>query len=116
MGGHVDNKYWEAFSTAILTSSLDVGVAAVGDALFGNQQQTTTVGPDGGTTTTSSPTSTAMQQAVQNVGTVGQSIVGSVVNLQPTIYVDQGEQINIFVNKDVVFPIETFGGGAGFIP
>lgn len=117
MGGDVDNKYLEAFSTAILTSSLDIGVAAIGDALFGSQQQTTTTGPNGGssTTTSSSPTATAMQTAVQNLGSVGQSIVNSTVNLAPTIHIDQGEIINIFVNKDVVFPYG-LSSEMGFVP
>jgi type IV secretion system protein VirB10 len=114
-GGFVDNKYFEAFSTAIFTSSLDVGFAALGDSLFGSQQQTTTTGPGGGTSVTSSPTATAMQQAISNLGSVGQSIVNSTVNLEPTIHIDQGELINVFVNKDVMFPT---GGmnNAGFIP
>ena len=114
MEGDVDNKYFETFSTAIFTSSLDIGIAALGDALFGNQQQTTTTG-GGGTTTTSSPTATAMQTAVQTIGEVGKSIVGSTLNLQPTIYIDQGEKINIFVNKDLVFPYG-INGETDFIP
>lgn len=117
MGGEVDNKYFETFSTAILTSSMDVAVAAIGDALFGNQNQSSSVGPSGTSTVNSSPTATAMQTAIQNLGTVGQSIVNNVVNLEPTIHVDQGSQINIFVNKDVVFPQELINGGeAGIIP
>jgi len=114
MTGDVDNKYFEAFSTAIMTSSLDVAVAAVGDALFGSQQQTTTT-TGGGTTASSSTSATAMQNAIQNLGTVGQSIVNSTVNLQPTIHIDQGEMINIFVNKDIVFPTG-LNGESGFIP
>lgn len=115
MEGDVDNKYFEAFSTAIFSSTLDIGLAALGDALFGNQQQTTTTGAGGGTTTTSSPTSTAMQTAVQNLGDVGKSIVGSTLNLQPTIYIDQGQRLNIMVNKDIVFPYG-INGEMEFIP
>ncbi len=106
--GDVDNKYFETFSTAILTSTMDIGVAAAGDALFGNQQQTTTTGSSG-TTTTSSPTATAMQTAVQNLGTVGQSIVANQLSLMPTINIDQGEIINIFVSKDLIFPARITG-------
>ena len=102
--GFVDDHFFEAFTTAILTSSIDVATAAVGDALFGNQQQTQTTGT-GGYTTTSSPTATAMQTAVSNIGSVGQAIVGSAINIAPTIHVDQGQMISIFVDKDVVFPM-----------
>jgi len=114
MEGYVDDKYFEAFSTAILASMLDIGVAATGDALFGNQQQTTTT-TGGGTTTTSSPTATAMQEAIQNVGDVGKSIVGSTLNVVPTIHIDQGTEINIFVNHDLVFPFG-MGASSGFVP
>ena len=108
MAGDVDNKYFETFSTAIMVSSLDIAVAAAGQGLFGNQQQTTTTG-GGSTTTTSSPTATATQTAVQNIGTIGQSIVGSTLNLMPTIHVDQGSEIRIFVNKDLLFPDSVTG-------
>lgn len=101
--GFVDDHYFEAFSTALLTSSIDIATAAVGDSLFGSQQQTQ-ANQYGGSTITQSPSSQAMQTAIQNLGTVGQSIVGNVLNITPTVHVDQGQQINIFVNKDVVFP------------
>jgi type IV secretion system protein VirB10 len=101
--GDVDNKYFEIFSSAILTSSMDIGIAAAGQALFGNQQQTTTTS-GGGTTTTSSPSATAVQEAVQNFGDVGKSIVGSTLSLAPTINIDQGTPIEVLVNHDLVFP------------
>ncbi len=104
MGGDVDNKYFEAYSTAILSSAMDIGVAGIGQALFGNNQQTTTTSNSGGTTTASSPEGTAMQQAVSNIGDVSKSIVASTLNAQPTIYVDQGTPIIVFVNKDLIFP------------
>lgn len=115
MTGDVDNKYFEAFSSAILVSALDIGVAATGDTLFGKQQQTTTTNPDGGSTTNSSPTATAMQNAVQSIGSVGQTIVGNALNLSPTINIDQGTRINILVNKDLLFPDSVTGGGSSFI-
>lgn len=107
-GGDVDNKYFEVFSAAILTSALDIGVAAAGQGLFGNQQQTTTTG-GGGTTTTSSPSATAMQGSVQNIGDVGKTIVGNVLNLSPTISIDQGTEVNVFVNRDLSFPNQGSG-------
>jgi type IV secretion system protein VirB10 len=113
MTGFVDNKYFEAFSTALLTSALDIGVATAGDALLGNGVSTVTT--NGVTTQNLSGSGTALQSAMQNLGSVGQSIVTSTVNLQPTIHIDQGELINIFVNKDVVFP-PGLDGVAGFVP
>jgi type IV secretion system protein VirB10 len=113
MGGYVDNKYFEVFSSAFLTSALDIGTAAIGDALFGNQQTTTTTNGNG-SSTTESPTAAAMQQAVQNIGNIGNSIVNSALNLAPTIYIDQGTQVNVFVNRDLIFPPEVTGS-MGFV-
>lgn len=104
IAGDVDNKYFEMFSSAILTSSLDIGVAALSDALFGDQQSTTTNNNSGGSTTTSSPTSTAVQSAVDSIGAVGKAIVNNNVGLTPTITIDQGTPVNVFVNKELVFP------------
>jgi type IV secretion system protein VirB10 len=101
----VDNKYFDMFSTALLTSSMDVSMAAIGQGLFGTQQQVQTAGASGGgTTVVQSPSATAMQQGIQNLGQVGQSIIANTLNVAPTITVDQGTPINIFVNKDLVFP------------
>lgn len=102
--GDVDNKYIDMFSTALLTSSLDIGLAAIGQGLFGDQQQTTTNNSQGGSTTTSSATGTAMQQAVTNIGDIGKQVVGSALGLAPTISVDQGTPVNIYVNKELEFP------------
>ena len=113
MTGDVDNKYFEIFSGAIMTSALDIGVAAAGDALFGNQQ-TTSTNNGTGTTTTQSPTSTAMQTAVQNISDVGNGIVNNALNTTPTIYIDQGTPIDVFVNKDLVFP-SGVAGASSFI-
>ena len=103
VGGDVDNKYFEMFSSALLTSSLDIAVAEITDKLFPNQSSTTTTG-NGTTTTTQTPAETAVQSAVQNIGNVGQSIASSALNLVPTITVDQGTQVSVFVNHDLIFP------------
>lgn len=114
LDGEVDNKYTEMFSTALLTSAMDIGIAAVGEALFGDEQSTTTTN-GGGSTTTTSATGTAMQGAVDNVGQVGKTIVGATLTLTPTITVDQGTPVNVFVNKELVFPPSVTGNMMGFI-
>jgi type IV secretion system protein VirB10 len=113
--GDVDEKYFEMFSAGILVSILGIGTAAVGETLFGDQTQTQTTNTNGSTTTTSSPSTTAMQQSVATIGSIGQSIVGGLLNVQPIVHVDQGTKVNIFVNRDLVFPYG-MGGGLEFIP
>lgn len=104
--GDVDNKYMEMFTNSALTSAMTISVAAIGEALFGDDQSSTTTNNGGGSTTTTSPSGQAMRDAVDNIGQVGKSIVGTALGLQPTIYVDQGTPINVFVNKELVFPPE----------
>jgi type IV secretion system protein VirB10 len=112
-GVYVDNKYFEAYEAAFLTSLLDIGVAAAGQGLFGNQDTSTTTGVNGTTTnTTGSAGSEAVTQAVQSIGNVSSNIVSSELNLSPTITVDQGSKINIFVNKDLVFSPNITGHSA----
>ncbi len=106
IAGDVDNKYMEMFTNAALTSSMTIGVAAIGELLFGDDQSSTTTNDGGGSTTTTSPSGQAMREAVDSIGQVGKSIVGAALGLQPTIYVDQGTPINVFVSKELVFPPE----------
>lgn len=100
--GIVDNKYSEIFSAAVLTSVLSIGVAVAVDSLS-NQGSTTTTSSTG-TTQSGSAAAPAGQAAVNAVGTVGRDIVNTMLDLRPTVTLDQGTKINIFVNKDLIFP------------
>jgi len=101
--GNVDNKYSEIFSAAILTSVLDIGVAVAVDALS-NQNSTTTTTNSNGTTSTGSSAAPAGATAVGSIGSIGKDVVNTMLDLRPTLTVDQGTRINIFVNKDLSFP------------
>lgn len=101
--GMVDNKFMESFSAALLTSLISVGVAVAADGNI-DQSSTTTTNTDGSTTTTGSAGAAAANSAVKALGGVGTEIVGSLLDLRPTITVDQGTRINVFVNKDLVVP------------
>lgn len=101
--GIVDNKYTEMFSAAVLTSLVTIGTAAAGDALDSNGSTTTTTNANG-TTTTGTTTGSAVQGGVSSLGNVGTQIVNSFLDLRPTITIDQGTQINVFVNRDLIFP------------
>jgi len=112
IGGLTDNKYAEIFSAAMLTSVISVGVAIGADALI-NDDSTTTTNTDGSTTSTGGAGAQAAATAVNNMGTIGKDIVTKMLDLKPTITVDQGTLINVFVNKDLTFPISA--SGAQFI-
>ncbi len=110
MTGYVDNKFIESYANAILTSIIDVGVATAGQKLIGGNVSTT-ANPEGNATTTGSAGAMALQQSVGNISDVSKKVVSSVLDERPTITVDQGERINVFVNKDLVFPPESVSGG-----
>ena len=100
--GMADNKYSEIFSAALLTSVLDIGLAVTLDAVS-NQNNTSTTNANG-TTTTGSAAAPAGAAALSNLGGISKDVVNSLLDLRPTITVDQGTKINIFVNKDLTFP------------
>jgi type IV secretion system protein VirB10 len=107
--GQVDNKFMESFSAAILTSMITLGVGIAADnSISGNNSSTTNT--DGSSTTTGSAGAAAITGAVRSVGDVSSSIVNSLVDLRPTITIDQGTRINVFVNKDVLVPGQTTSG------
>lgn len=105
--GQVDNKYFEAFSAAFLTSAISVGVAIAADST-GNSSTTTNT--DGSSTTSGSAGSQAANSTVSTLGEVSRQIVSSTLDLRPTITIDQGTRINVFVNKDLIMPNATDGG------
>ena len=109
MQGEVDNKYFETFSTAILTSILSIGAAVGADALV-DDPGVTTQRTDGSTTTSGSAGSAAASTAVAQFGNIGRDVVNNLLDLRPTITIDQGSRINVFVNRDLIFPSETRKG------
>jgi type IV secretion system protein VirB10 len=106
MEGLVDNKYTELFSTAILTSMVSLGVAVIGDSVT-DGNSTTTSNTDGSNTSTGSAGSNAVGQAAGNVGNIAGEIIKSALDARPTITIDQGTRINVFVNRDLSFSADS---------
>lgn len=108
MTGIVDNKMFDIITNSILVSAFTVGGAIAVDGIEKSQGLTssTTTGTDGSSTSSQTGTTTdfAVLDAVKDVSNVAQSIVGDMLNEQPTIVVNQGARIKVFVNRDLVFP------------
>ncbi|NDF13478.1 MAG: TrbI/VirB10 family protein, partial [Proteobacteria bacterium] len=104
--GKVDNKYLEIFSNSILFSTLSVAFAYGAEKATGaggvNEKENTS----GSVTTSGTPTDLAVADAVDNFGNTVKSISSDLVSTKPTITVDQGTRVKVFINKDVVFPKE----------
>ena len=108
----MDNKYSEIFSAALLTSIFDIGVAVAANTLVDDSSTTTTNA--NGTTTTGTVASTSAAGAVTNIGNISKDVVNSFLDIRPTITIDQGTRVNVFVNKDLIFPSSILGGA--FLP
>jgi type IV secretion system protein VirB10 len=104
--GVVDNKYMEIFSNAILSSTVTLGAAAAIQAAFGDEQTTSSrrTFTDGSSETTGSPTSQAVGEFVNNVGSASRTLVDDLIDIRPTITIDQGTILKVFVNRDLIFP------------
>jgi len=108
VGGQVDTKFIEIFSRAILTSIVTIAIGAAADEINGNRTTTTTVS-NGSTTTTSDATSEAIIDSTQRLGRVAEGYLTRFINIQPTILVDQGTPVNVFVSRDLIFPSQYSG-------
>jgi type IV secretion system protein VirB10 len=107
IGGQVDSKFQEIFARSLLSSVMNIAVAIGSDKINGGNSTTTT-------TTTGSQTSgdgatTATTNALNRLGSVTDGFIQKFLSVAPTILVDQGTPVNVFVNKDLVFPEEAVG-------
>jgi type IV secretion system protein VirB10 len=87
VGGWADTHFWGRFGAAIMVSMIQSGTNAVAARLAG-AAKTTSI-------------------SVQGPASAANDVVGktydSTINMPPTIYVNQGERISIFVARDLNF-------------
>ena len=130
--GDLDNHFMRSLSAAVMSSVIDIAVAAYADKQApintqstavesgtgtiasgsgANTSGTTVTGAQvttGGSTITQGDTpsrqSVAYTAAAQNIGETGKSYLEKTKNIAPTLTVDQGTPLKVFVNKDLVFP------------
>ncbi|MBA8667072.1 TrbI/VirB10 family protein [Holosporaceae bacterium 'Namur'] len=105
--GKLDNKFWTKLGSALLVSYVIPVLANKFTNVNKNDQvSTTTTTGVGGTSTTSQSTFAAQQaqEASDQFTKVGKEIVEKTFSTKPTITVNQGAYINIYVKKDLVFP------------
>lgn len=104
VAGVVDDRYFEVFGNAVLLSVITAAVA-IGAEQFTNsdgiQERTNN---NGSSTTSGKPSDFAIAQSVQNMGGIANNLANEIMKTQPTIYVDQGTKVKVFVNRDLLFP------------
>ncbi|WP_267322111.1 type IV secretion system protein VirB10 [Aminobacter sp. MET-1] len=113
MTGRVDKKYWERFGPPALLTM--IGGAAQYVATLGNPSRNdyiTIRNPDGSVTTipqsgNQSPEEEARGIAAETIAAGIQQMAaeafGSSKNIRPTIHINQGSDINVFVTRDLDF-------------
>lgn len=110
VAGHVDNKYYEMFASSILTSSIAIALGVGADALLDDNGTSQTSTSDGTTTSSGSAGSQAVLEGVRDFSDTSQSILRGILEQPPTITVDQGTRIKVFVNRDLIMPSSVIEG------
>ena len=111
VGGQVDSKFQEVFSRSVMASVVGIAFAIGTDKISGGAGQTTTSNSANGSSTTGDTTSTATVNALNRLGSTTDSFLQKLVGVNPSILVDQGTPVNVFVNRDLIFPAEYIGSG-----
>ncbi|MBN8827178.1 MAG: hypothetical protein J0H68_00540 [Sphingobacteriia bacterium] len=141
VSGVVDNKYFEILTNAVLLSAVTFGITYQGEifraqaeqklqnqlspaelARFNNNQgsntttQTVTQGNVSVTTQQQqkTPVQKAFEDGMQNINDAAKKMVQDSLDERPTITVDQGTRIKVFVRKDLLFPAQ-YNKGAKII-
>lgn len=109
--GITDNKYLEMLGNSALVTALGVigsaGIATLTDV--GNVASSTTASTDGDTTASSvgSVTDLQVSEGIEKFQDKMETVATSFLDEKPTITIDQGTRIKVFVNKDIIFPPST---------
>jgi type IV secretion system protein VirB10 len=88
MSGDVDNHFWRMFGAATLLSVVGTGSATVGVSPTQDQNNSVASFRQG-----------VADSFTRNAG----SVLDRYIDIKPTIKVDQGQMIKIFVSKDLIF-------------
>lgn len=113
--GILDNKYFEILANAALLSTVNIAVATATQKMTNAQVPATTITPViSGTGVAATQTQTgqttvaqqAIQDAVKSFGDTTKQLTQDAIKTTPTISIDQGTIIKVFVNRDLIFPAD----------
>lgn len=104
VAGYVDNKYFEMFASSVLTSTVSIGLGIGADSLLDDSGTSQTNTSDGTTTSSGSAGSQAVLEGIRDFSDTSKDILKGILEQEPTITVDQGTRIKVFVNRDLVMP------------
>ena len=106
--GKVYDHLWERLGNAFMVSFVvPVSAAEVAQKATKSQGSTTTTEKnETSITTESDPVADAIKQSTDDFSKIAKDILNDALQDKPTITVDQGTKINVFVQRDLVFPSE----------
>lgn len=104
--GRVDSKFFEVFGQAFLLSALTTTIAIAADQATDNSPVTSTENTDGSNRTSGAVSDFAIAEAVRDISDAGKGYLSELMNTRPSISIDQGTRLNVFVNRDLLFPSE----------
>lgn len=107
VSGQLDTKFQQIFARSLLSSVMNIALAIGSEKLNGGT--TTTTSSTTGSQTSGDAATTATTNALNRLGSVTDGFIQRFINIPPTILVDQGTPVNVFVNKDLVFPTDITG-------
>lgn len=108
--GALDSRYFEIFSSAVLSSLIAIGIADFAENGLGIDTNTSqSTGSDGTTTTSGSASGQATAEAISNITSTSEKIVSDMVDTRSVVTIDQGTPVNVFVNRDLIFPANVVG-------
>ncbi|APO77136.1 type IV secretion system VirB10/TraB/TrbI protein (plasmid) [Rhizobium etli 8C-3] len=96
--GNVDNRYFKKFGAAALISTI-TAVPTLLEASGGDSDSEN----GSGTNVTINPGAEAAGEIGNGIGGQASEVLGEYLSLPPIIRVPQGEEIRIFVNRDLLF-------------
>ena len=114
VAGQLDTKFQEIFARSLVSSAMNIAMAIGSDKISGGGTTTTTNSTQGGSQTSGDSVTTATTNALNRLGSTTDGFLQKFLSVPPTILVDQGTKVNVFVNKDIVFPNDL--AGAQVIP
>lgn len=86
VSGYVDNHYLKRFGSAILLSVIDDAFALIADNVKKNDDSVDIT-----------------QNTRENANNLANQALQQFINIQPTLYKNQGDEVGIYVNKDIDF-------------
>lgn len=101
--GNVNNRYMTKFGAAAVISAITIAPSMIADSIGGNDSNSSGTTINVGGSSGGGSGQTIASSVGGSLGEQTNGVMEKYLNLPPVIRVPQGEEIRIFVNRDLVF-------------